>query len=100
MDGERVDHGGDYDSLHEATLEEVSRLQRTGVRLRVFQDGPMLHMREVSIVFVKVEEWDVRDKMNIMHWFLPRVPFFQRTRLLRIHFLRLSEYFDAESGSR
>lgn len=47
MEGERVDHGGDYDSLHETTLREVARLLDLGLRLRVFKSGANVWMRRV-----------------------------------------------------
>lgn len=45
MEGVRVDHGGDYDSLHDAVLREVQRLRGVGLRLRVFRDGPVRRMK-------------------------------------------------------
>lgn len=49
LQGERVDHGGDYDALHETILREAERLRSAGLRLKVFKDGRVRQMKEVTM---------------------------------------------------
>ena len=39
LEGMRVDHGGDYGMLHAIICQDVTRLKRAGLNLRVFMDG-------------------------------------------------------------
>lgn len=49
LQDKRVDHGGDYDSLHEAVISEVERLRRVGLRLKVFKDGRVRKMKALTM---------------------------------------------------